>query len=716
MSTKHNPSKHIYRHLFYSTLVAFLFSSPLFSQEQIKHCGADEMRISTLKQNPKIAEAVIKRDAELEQYTKQFVQQTNSGNQLSKTTVTPPTYVIPVVFHVIHNYGTENISDAQLKDGLDMVNKTFRKTRSDTASVVQAFKSIHADCDIEFKLAQKDPNGNCHSGINRIASSLTNSGDHRVKNLIHWPPTKYLNIYVVVNAAGLAGHCVWPSDADTMPLWDGIVISHNYVGTIGTSNLMQSVAFAHECGHYLNLHHIWGGNNVPNFYFYPCADPNKDCNIDDLVADTPPTIGWQSCNLNGASCGNVVDNVQNAMDYSYCNMMFTQGQKARMQSCLNYTVAGRNNLWQPANLAATGVNALATLCQADFTNDKQVICPNTQVKFLNTSYNGTFTAVSWKFQGGTPSISSVNNPTVTYASPGTYSVELTVTNGTNTLTIAKQNVVHVQTPTASISYPFTENFESVSNLNGTAWYSNNIDTSSTWQLTTNSAYQGVKSALLNNFISTVNGKDELYSQPINLTGASTLNISFRYAFARRDTSNQDKLQLFTVQACNGTSIPRFTAIGSALETVPVKTTAFYPSSNFEWKQVSASLPSLLLINTFYFKFVFTRDGGNNLFIDDINIDINAGLTHLNEAVQLLDVFPNPASNNCSLKFNLTQTKTLSVNVYNVLGENVLTNGKRIYPEGENNIQLNTIHLTQGIYFIQLTDGKTMINKPLIISH
>ncbi|MBK7183135.1 MAG: hypothetical protein IPH89_09460 [Bacteroidetes bacterium] len=173
------------------------------------------------------------------------------------------------------------------------MNKTFRKQSADTASIIAAFKPLHADCDIEFRLATLDPNGNCTSGINRIASPLTTTGDHAVKSLIHWDPSKYLNVYVVQNAAGLAGHAVWPADADSIPNWDGIVISHDYVGSVGTSTPQRSVVLAHECGHYLNLQHIWGGNNVPNFYYYPCADPFKDCNIDDLVTDTPPTIGWQ---------------------------------------------------------------------------------------------------------------------------------------------------------------------------------------------------------------------------------------------------------------------------------------------------------------------------------------------------------------------------------------------------------------------------------------
>ncbi len=237
-------------------IITIVFSITAFAQAPL-HCGADEMRISTLKQNPQIAKAVINRDIQLENFTRSFIQNSTTNQAAAKTTTSTATYIIPVVFHVIHNYGSENISDAQLKDGIDIVNKTFRKLHPSNSSIVAAFQGIHADCDIEFRLATIDPNGNCTSGINRIASSLTSSGDHRVKNLIHWPPTQYLNVYVVANAAGLAGHCVWPSDADTIPLWDGIVLSHNYVGTIGTSNLTQSVAFTHECGHYLNLHHIW---------------------------------------------------------------------------------------------------------------------------------------------------------------------------------------------------------------------------------------------------------------------------------------------------------------------------------------------------------------------------------------------------------------------------------------------------------------------------
>ncbi len=696
-------------------IIPFVIStilSGIIAAQTPLHCGADEMRIATLKQNPEIAKAVIKRDTQLENFTQSFIQNANFNAAKTNSTAT---YVIPVVFHVIHNYGSENISDAQLKDGLDIVNKTFRKQHPNNSSIVAAFQPIHADCDIEFRLATIDPNGNCTSGINRIASPLTSSGDHRVKNLIHWPPTQYLNVYVVANAAGLAGHAIWPSDADTIPLWDGIVLSHSYVGTFGTSNLTQSVAFAHECGHYLNLQHIWGGNNVPGFYFYPCADVNKDCNIDDLVADTPPTIGWQSCNLNGASCGNVVDNVQNAMDYSYCNIMFTNGQKARMTACLNSPIAGRNNLWQTSNLIATGVYTTAPLCKANFISNKTMVCPSSSsVTFTNTSYNGTFTSIQWLFAGGTPSVSSVSNPTVSYSTPGSYHVELKVKNGTDSSIVIKQNYINVQSSTG-VAYPFTESFETVNTLNGTEWYSNNLDTSNTWQLTNLASTTGSTSIMIDNFNSNVDGKDELYSRAINLAGASNVNVNFKYAYARRDTNSVDQLQLFGLNSCGGVSLQRFSAVGGTLQTVPIQTTAFYPTQLANWKSETAALPAFLLTTGFRLKFVFSGHGGNNIFIDDINIDITTGTKDISEMMEDVTLFPNPSAGSCALKFNLSQTKTLTINIFNIIGEKVYIHSKTYYEEGNQEIKLNTNHLSNGIYIIQISDGTRAINKQLVIS-
>lgn len=692
-------------------LFLFIFLSfNTFAQESLKYCGADEMRISVLKQNPKIAEAVIKRDIELEKFTAQFVSEFYDNNARSST------YTIPVVFHVIHNYGVENISDAQILDGLDIVNKTFRKQLADTASIVAIFKPLHADCDIEFQLAKLDPDGNCTNGINRIASPLTLIGDHSVKSLIQWPTNKYLNVYIVSQAAGLAGHCVWPSDADTIPAWDGIVIGHNYVGSIGTSNYTQSVAFAHECGHYLNLQHIWGGNNVPGFYFYPCADINKDCNVDDLVDDTPPTIGWQSCNLSGASCGNTVDNVQNTMDYSYCNRMFTYGQKARMQACLNSPIAGRDNLWSPANHTATGVLTSSVLCLANFTSNKAVVCqssPNS-ITYTNTSYNGTFTNTQWSFPGGNPATSAVNSPTITYSTPGKYDVTLKVINGNDSMTVTKPNFVSVLPSTGS-SYPYAEGFETTTSLDGLEWFSNSLDTINNWQITNSASYSGTKSVMLNNFDNLMSTKDELYSKVIDLTGASALNISFKYAYAEKDSSSNDRLQLYISNNCNNSWLQRLNLVNTALETAAMTTTSFIPANSGEWKQGTASIPSSYVTAGFRFKFVYTSNAGNNIYIDDINLDVNAGINDHDQISSTFQLFPNPAKEHVNVSFTLAETKKINMSISNVLGQTIYTAKEKTLSNGEHLVTLDIKDIVAGVYFVNISDGLNSFKKPLVIA-
>ena len=85
-------------------------------------------------------------------------------------------YIIPVVIHIIHDGGTENISEAQVQSQIQILNEDFGKlpgTNGDGNGV---------DTEVRFCLAKKDPNGNCTNGIVRIKSSLTN---HQTLSLIH---------------------------------------------------------------------------------------------------------------------------------------------------------------------------------------------------------------------------------------------------------------------------------------------------------------------------------------------------------------------------------------------------------------------------------------------------------------------------------------------------------------------------------------------------
>jgi PKD repeat protein len=76
---------------------------------------------------------------------------------------------------------------------------------------------------------------------------------------------------------------------------------------------------------------------------------------------------------------------------------------------------------------------------------------------FNDQSAGSPTAWSWNFQGGFPSTSNVQNPTVTYGTPGTYSVMLQVTNAYGANTATSTNYITVQALPQSVGFTYISN-------------------------------------------------------------------------------------------------------------------------------------------------------------------------------------------------------------------------------------------------------------------
>ena len=278
--------------LFYS-----LFAS---AQEKSFRCFFSE---NNNNPNSKNIQSELNHQA-LEKFTREFIKNENKQRSIST-----PIYIIPVVFHVLHNYGPENISKAQIIDCVNALNDDFQKRSADTIDIVPSFQSIAADCQIEFRLASIDPNGNCTDGIERIATNKTYLADNNSK-VNPWPNNKYLNFWVVASLlnSAVGVQVTLPGGPDSL---DGILLRSDFVGRIGTGNLAYSRYLTHDMGHFFNLRHVWGFINTPGI---ACGD--------DLVSDTPISIGWDHCDLAGSVCNPpVIENVQNFMEESYCTRM-----------------------------------------------------------------------------------------------------------------------------------------------------------------------------------------------------------------------------------------------------------------------------------------------------------------------------------------------------------------------------------------------------------
>ncbi len=706
---KENNNNHGYKLFFGKSsfmilkIISFIIFILIFQNgvAQTRLCSEYEADHQAEQENPD----ALKAKAELETFTKQFTQ----NNQKSEVT-----YIIPVVFHVLHNYGSENISKAQILDAMRILNEDYNKLNADTVNIIPEFQGIAANIHIQFRLAQIDPNGNCTDGIVRTVTSDTYNANDNTKLLSpSWNRTKYLNIWTANNLeSGAAGYSYYPSSVSGawgVP-YDGVISLASYVGSIGTGNYTTARTLTHEVGHFLNLMHPWGSTNNPGV---TCGD--------DGVSDTPITKGHTSCVLTSAVCtSGVIENVQNYMDYSYCDRMFTEGQKTRMRAALNSSISGRNNLWTASNLLATGTNDayIAQVCTPvpDFSYNKTFGCNSLTVQYSDLTWNvDSGYSLLWSFPGGLPSVSNDTNPIVSYSTAGSYNATLTVTNTSGSYQITKSQIVQVQNSSVGEGIPWTEGFEynafpvnaADTNLN---WLING-DGNSLWERVGNAFYSGTASAMVNSDLNTSGQTSNLISPNILLGSNPDKHFSFRVSYSQKDINSTDQLMVYVSYNCGQTWYERYNKSGSALSTNGGNyASTWTPTDTSLWRKEILNIYAFLSHPNLRFKFETKSGGGNKIYIDDINLDQLTNIENLPLSVtNNLNIFPNPINNESVLVFDLTQSSDVELTLTNVLGQR-LAYYKNNFIAGPYDLAVNKLFKTElqaGVYFLSVNiNGKS----------
>lgn len=597
--------------------------------------------------------------------------------------------IVPVVFHILHQGGNANIADAQVLNALQILNDDYNKRNADTINVVSAFANNVANMEVAFRLAGKDPGGNCTNGIEHIYTTATNNANTANSRINQWPPDKYLNIWIVNQMTdGIAGIAASPSYAATNPDYDGIMMINSYLGNIGTGASYTSRTLTHLTARYLNLLPFIG------------------CN-DDSVSDTPPATGSSTCDLTASHCNPpVIENTQNFLTYSYCSCMFTNGQKARLRACLANSLANRSNLCSNSNLLATGTNqnsstACAPVC--DFSANKNYACLGNGITFKDNTANGIVTSRTWTFQNANINTSTDSVVTVVFSTPGWQTVTLSVSN-TQGSSDKTKTVVYVA-DTVGTQAPYYTSFENTGDFSN--WVSINPDNDLPhFQLATNGSHLGNGAVLLNNYDNTVDGdNDELLSPAFDLTGLnnSDLKLSFWYSCANRQTSTLDSIAVYASPYCgeNGTVIFK-----EGRNFINAGTTSgnFIPTTNSaNWNNVLVSIPVGLKKPNVRFRIkVWGQHLSNNFYLDDFVVGpVSTDINPLQD-IQGLTIYPNPANN--QLFITSTNTPIEAIRFYDLTGWLL----QEIKQNDNQNIDISAF--CGGVYVAEIQTQQTVVKR------
>ena len=629
--------------------------------QQVRNCGTMHHLMEQQQNDPHLMDRMQQIEVRSQDW---ITTQTGTAN---KTTAV---ITIPVVVHVVYNTAAQNISDAQINSQIAILNQDFRKLNADVSLVPSAFSGLVADCELEFCLAKRDPNGNATTGIVRKSTTVTSfSTNDNIKRSANggddaWNSSLYLNLWVGNLSGGVLGYAQFPGGAAAT---DGVVILYSAFGNTGAAAapFNKGRTATHEIGHWLNLRHIWG-------------DDGGACSGSDQVTDTPnqaaenygtpafPRTDACTSTSPGVMFMNYMDYVDDAAMF-----MFTAGQKSRMLAALNTSrtgiltsqgcvpPSGGGTCGTPASLNATSITTSgATLGWSTVSGASSY---NVQYRSVGSStWTSTTSTTTSKAISG---LSSATNyefqvQAVCSTGPGTYSAS-----GTFTTTAAA----------------CTDSYES------------------------NNSRAAAKSIAMNTDIAAKisTGTDKDWFTFTTVSGATNLKVVMDQLPADYDMK---------LTGPNGGTLATSSLGGTSTETIIRNTTTaqkyyvqVYPYSSASY---SNTVCYRLRVNTSGSTF---RQGTPDEYVEgNVNLEKMA-------AIDGISIYPNPSSEVLNLSFYMDNDSKVQLEVVDMLGQTVYSN-ILAGVEGFNKTEFSTSSMVNGIYFLRVIQNDMSVVQKFVVKH
>jgi hypothetical protein len=104
--------------------------------------------------------------------------------------------------------------------------------------------------------------------------------------------------------------------------------------------------------------------------------------------------------------------------------------------------------------------------------------------------------------------------------------------------------------------------------------------------------------------------------------------------------------------------------------------------------------------------------GNNIFIDNINLDLLTG-TRDEQVCDAISVYPNPFSTSVAFEYILPESTQVILRIFDSFGRLVTEPVNEFRQKGEQKLQWNAETLPAGMYYCILNSGKQVITEKII---
>ncbi|MBK8734941.1 MAG: T9SS type A sorting domain-containing protein [Saprospiraceae bacterium] len=203
---------------------------------------------------------------------------------------------------------------------------------------------------------------------------------------------------------------------------------------------------------------------------------------------------------------------------------------------------------------------------------------------------------------------------------------------------------------------------------------------------------------------------------IDLSNSASTRMSWSYAYAAKNSSSTDKMEVLVSTNCGETWTSVYEKQGEAMNScTPDLSTSHIPGfflpDPTQWTKTSVDLSAYDGTPELMIRMKGTAGDGWAYFLDDVNVG-SVVATNDENSIKSIAVSPNPAKDFIELKISSDENTTAVINLNDSNGKTVQSEIKSI-KAGLNDYTIS-LNQTPGLYFVEVKTSKGVITKKVIV--